>query len=66
MFGFYIIHGSESGCLVWNRVVLNPAALATVLCFAVQMVDAQKEKNAALTGVVTIACLLVSTESATP
>ena len=30
------------------------------------MVDAHKEKNAALTGVVTIACLLVSTESATP
>ena len=51
-------------CLVWNGVVLSPKVLATVLCFAVQMVDAQKEKNAALTGVVTIACLLVSTESA--
>jgi len=45
--------------------VLSPA-VASVLSFAVYVVDAQEEKYAALTGAVTNACLLVSTESASP
>ena len=45
--------------------VLSPA-VASVLSFVVYVVDAQEEKYAALTGAVTNACLLVSTESASP
>ena len=54
-------------CLVWTGDALSPALLASVLSFAVSMVDAQDEKYAALTGAVTNACLLlVSIESAPP
>ena len=53
-------------CLVWTGDALSPALLASVLSFAVQMVDAQQDKYAATTGAVTNACLLVSIESASP
>ena len=46
--------------------VLSPA-VASVLSFVVYVVDAhQEEKYAALTGAVTNACPLVSTEPASP
>ena len=41
-------------------------AVASVLSFVVYVEDAWEEKYAALTGAVTNACLLVSTESASP
>ena len=54
-------------CFVWTGDALSPAVLASVLSFAVWVVDAQEEKYAALTGAVTNACLLlVSIESASP